>query len=176
MRFPRYVRSRASANTRPQTWKACWVQALASSNLASSAASSRENVRASRVTRLALLVSSLNFGPETPAQSGIDQGIHSLQLNHDGVLPHLLATPLPSRAFRPPPPTVGSYRSPIRGARRTVPVTIQACADYPVRRAGGWRVPGTVFPYRPGCLPGSGLSSRSAGASAPARPGTGVLR
>ena len=77
-----HERSRPPLNGHADSWKACWWQRLASSNLASSAASSRENARASRVMRLALLASSLNFSPESPARSGIDQGIHSLQLNH----------------------------------------------------------------------------------------------
>jgi hypothetical protein len=51
------------------------------------------------------------FWSRNPGPTGVDQGIHTLQLNHDGVLLHLLAAPLLSRAFRPPPLTVGSYRS-----------------------------------------------------------------
>jgi hypothetical protein len=103
-------------NSGVQTWKACWWQRLASSNLASSATPTRANMRAGRIARPALMASGLNYGPEIPAQSGLDPGIHSLQLNHDGVPLHLLAAPLPSRAFRSP--TLSSLaKSPVPAAR-----------------------------------------------------------
>jgi hypothetical protein len=105
-------RWRIIVNGSKQNWKACWWQRLASSNLASSAAVTRQCAWRARTLPLIAGGCWSQFWSRKPGLTGVDQGIHSLQLNHDGLLLHLLAAPLPSRAFRSPPPTVGSYRSP----------------------------------------------------------------
>src|SRR5262249_9899628 len=84
-------RWRIIVNGSKQNWKACLGQPLRSSNLLSSATLTRQYSWPARTLPLVAGGRWSQFWSRTPRPTGVDQGIHRFKLNHDGVLPHLLA-------------------------------------------------------------------------------------